>query len=385
MAGFTAECVPRTMTTMGRPKAALILTDDERKLLQSFARKRKAHAAMSLRAKIVLRCADGIDNIDVAEELGISNNTVGKWRKRFVEQRLDGLFDEPRVGRPRSVSDEDVARTVDATLHETPVGRTHWSTRSLSEKLDLSKDAISRIWKAFGLRPHRSENFSLSNDPQFIEKVRDIVGLYMCPPTNAVVLCVDEKSQMQALNRTQPLLPMTPGELERRTCTYERNGTTTLFAALEVASGRVISKTSPRHRSKEFRAFLKQIDRNVPKELDVHLILDNLATHKTKEVHDWLLRHSRFHLHFTPTYSSWLNLVESFFSIVQRRVSQRGVHRSVRELERDIRACIEAHNENPKPFVWTKSADEILESLKRYCLRAGAVRDEKKRRQKKGN
>lgn len=373
------------MAKMGRPKAVLTLTDDERKTLEGFVRRRKTHAALSQRAKIVLRCADGVDNVDVAEELGVTNNTVGKWRKRFVDRRLDGLLDEPRVGRPRSVDDEDVVRTIDATLHEDPVGRTHWSTRALGEKLGLSKDAVARIWKAFGLRPHRSESFSLSKDPQFVEKVRDIVGLYMCPPTNAVVLCVDEKSQMQALNRTQRMLPMTPGEVERRTCTYERNGTTTLFAALEIATGRVIGDTFRRHRSKEFCAFLNQVDRNVPDELDVHLVLDNLATHKTKKVHDWLVRHPRFHLHFTPTYSSWLNLVESFFSIVERRVTQRGVHRSVAELERDIRECLQAHNEDPKPFVWTKTADEIIESLKRYCQRASAVRAEKARRRRTRN
>lgn len=226
------------MANMGRPKAALTLTDEERETLKGFVRRRNAHAALSLRSKIVLRCADGVDNVDVAEELGVRNQTVGKWRKRFVERRLQGLLDEPRVGRPRSIADEDVVRTIDATLHEEPDGRTHWPTRSLSEHVGLSKDAIARIWKAYGLRPHRSESFSLSNDPQFIEKVRDVVGLYMCPPTNAVVLCVDEKSQMQALNRTQRLLPMTPGEVERRTCTYEQNGTTTLFAARRSPLGR---------------------------------------------------------------------------------------------------------------------------------------------------
>ena len=370
------------MTNMGRPKAALTLSQDEKETLKGWIRRRKTHAALSLRAKIVLRCATGAANIDVAEELCISNLTVGKWRRRFVDHRLAGLLDEPRVGRPRTITDEDVVRAIDTTLHEDPKGRTHWSTRALGKRLNMSKDTVARVWRAFGLRPHRSETFSLSNDPQFVEKVRDLVGLYMCPPTNALVLCVDEKSQMQALNRTQPLLPMTPSEAERRTCTYERNGTTTLFAALEIATGRVIGKTYRRHRSKEFCAFLNEIKRNVPDELDIHLILDNLATHKTAKVHKWLLRNPGFHLHFTPTYSSWLNLVESFFSIVERRVTKRGVHHSVNHLERDIRACLDAHNEDPMPFVWTKAADEILKNVKRYCERASAVRAEKQRRRK---
>lgn len=373
------------MTNMGRPKASLTLSQDEKDTLRSWVRRRTTSAALSLRASIVLRCATGADNIDVAEELGVSNLTIGKWRKRFVDRRLAGLLDEPRVGRPRTVSDEDVVRAINTTLHEAPKGRTHWSTRALGKQLGMSKDTVARVWRAFGLRPHRSESFSLSNDPQFVEKVRDIVGLYLCPPTNALVLCVDEKSQMQALNRTQPLLPMTPGEAERRTCTYERNGTTTLFAALEVATGRVIGKTYPRHRSKEFCSFLNEVKRNVPDDLDVHLILDNLATHKTARVHKWLLRNPRFHLHFTPTYSSWLNLVESFFSIVERRVTKRGVHHSVSELERDVRACLDAHNEDPKPFVWTKSADQILDGLRRYCERVTAVRVENQRRRKVRN
>lgn len=370
------------MAKIGRPKASLKLTKDERDTLQRWARRRKTGASLKLRARIVLKCASGKDNVDVAEDLGISNVTVGKWRGRFVKRRLDGLLDEPRVGRPRSVGDDEVERIIDSTLHDDPSGQTHWSTRVLADHLGLSKDAVARVWKAFGLRPHRSESFSLSTDPQFVEKVRDIVGLYMSPPTNAVVLCVDEKSQMQALNRMQPLLPMTPGEVERRTCTYERNGTTTLFAALEVATGHVIGKTFGRHRSKEFCSFLSEIDKNVPDDLDVHLVLDNLATHKTELVHKWLLKHPRFHLHFTPTYSSWLNLVESFFSIVERRVTKRGVHNSVKKLESDIRTFLDVHNKNPKPFVWTKPADQIFENLTRYCERAGAVRAEKQRRSK---
>lgn len=371
------------MANLGRRKALLTLSDEEKETLESWVRRRKTHAALSLRAGIVLKCATGADNIDVAQELSISNLTVGKWRKRFVERRLDGLLDEPRVGRPRTISDDKIVRAIDTTLHEDPEGRTHWSTRSLGRRLGLSKDAVARVWRAFGLRPHRADTFSLSTDPQFTEKVRDIVGLYMCPPTNALVLCVDEKSQIQALNRTQQLLPMTLAEVERKTCTYERNGTTTLFAALDVASGRVIGKTYRRHRSKEFRCFLNEIDRNVPDGLDVHLILDNLATHKTAKVHKWLLLHPRFKLHFTPTYSSWLNLVESFFSIVERRVTKRGVHGSVKHLERDITECLEVYNRNPSPFTWTKSADEILDSLSRYCERASATRAERRSRRAK--
>jgi len=311
--------------------------------------------------------AKGADNIDVAEELGVTPQTVGKWRRRFIANRLEGLLDEPRVGRPRTLLDDDVERIVDATLQRKPRGSTHWSCRSLGEDLGVSKDAVHRVWRAFGLRPDRAESFSLSKDPQFVEKVRDIVGLYMSPPDNALVLCVDEKSQMQALDRTQPLLPMVPGHAERRTNTYARHGTTSLFAALDIATGRVVGKTYRRHRSKEFRRFLDEIDHSVPDSLDVHLVMDNYATHKTPAVHRWLLRHPRFHVHFTPTSSSWLNLVESFFAIVARNVTRRGVHRSTLALENDIRTFLEEHNKRPKPFVWTKTADQILEGLKRYC------------------
>jgi len=370
------------MITMGRPKARLELTNDEREELRRLARRRTAGSATVLRARIVLKCATGADNQDVAEQLAISQQTVGKWRQRFVHKRLDGLFDEPRVGRPRTVTDEDVERIIDATLHEKPKGRTHWSSRTLAKALGVSPNSIRRAWKAFGLRPDRAETFSLSKDPQFVEKVRDIVGIYMSPPDNALVLCVDEKSQMQALDRTQPLLPMLPGHPERRTSTYARHGTTSLFAALDIATGRVIGKTYRRHRAKEFRKFLDAIDADVPEHLDVHLVMDNYATHKTESIQRWLIRRPRFHVHFTPTSSSWLNLVESFFSIVDRNVTRRGVHRSTRALEKDIRIFLEAHNEDPRPFIWTKTVDQILDSLKRYCTKAIEVRAERTRRSK---
>jgi len=368
------------MVKMGRPKAKVELTTEERKSLQRFARRRASGGAMVMRSKIVLRCATGADNLDVAEELCVSKDMVGKWRKRFIERRLEGLLDEPRVGRPRSVTDTAVERVIDRTLHDRPKKGTHWSTRSLSKELGLTQSAVGRIWKAFGLRPDRAESFSLSKDPQFIEKVRDIVGLYMAPPENALVLCVDEKSQMQALDRTQPLLPMIPGHPERRTNTYARHGTTSLFAALDIATGRVIGKTYRRHRSLEFCKFLDEIDQAVPDGLEVHLVMDNYATHKTDAVKRWLLRHPRYHVHFTPTTSSWLNLVESFFSIVDRDVTRRGVHRSTQALEKDVRAFLDANNEEPVPYKWTKTADQILDSLRRYCDKAGATREERTRR-----
>jgi transposase len=365
--------------------ATLELDEHEREELTRLARRRTVGAGTALRARIVLECAKDLENIEVAELLGISGHTVGKWRQRFVAARLDGLFDEPRSGRPRLVSDADVDRIVDTTLHEDPVAATHWSSRMLAKRLGVSSTAVLRVWRAFGLQPHRTESFSLSKDPLFVEKVRDVVGLYMSPPDNAVVLCVDEKSQMQALDRSQPLLPMQPAHPERRTATYSRHGTTSLFAALDIATGRVIGKTFRRHRAAEFIQFLGEIDRAVPDELDLHLVMDNYATHKTPKVQRWLLRHPRFHVHFTPTSSSWLNLVESFFSIVERRVTKRGVHRSQQALEKDVRAFLEAHNDDPKPFIWTKTADQILDSLKRYAAKAGALRAEKARRSKSRN
>lgn len=370
------------MVNMGRPKAALELTDDERNTLTRVAGRRTSSAAAVMRARIVLKCASGVENQHVAEELGVGQNMVCKWRKRFVEKRLEGLLDEPRVGRPRTVTDDIVERIIDNTLHETPRGSTHWSARRLAKQIDVSRDAILRVWRAFGLRPSRTESFSLSKDPQFIEKVRDVVGLYMSPPDNALVLCVDEKSQMQALDRSQPLLPMLPTHPERRTPTYERHGTTSLFAALDIATGQVIGKTFRRHRAIEFKQFLDEIDRAVPEGLDVHLVMDNYATHKTESIKRWLIRHPRFRFHFTPTSSSWLNLVESFFAMVDRNVGRRGVHRSVYRLEKALREFLDVHNGDSKPFVWTKTADQILDSLKRYCEKANLLRAERAKRAK---
>ena len=355
------------MAVMGRPKVPLVLTDEERDELNRLLRRRSTSQALALRARIVLRCSRLQCNSDVAEELGVSGHTVGKWRRRFVSDRLDGLYDEPRVGGPRTISDEFIEHLIQTTLSRKPKGATHWSTRSLGRELGISPASVSRIWRAFGLQPHRAESFSLSRDPQFVGKVRDIVGLYMKPPENALVLCVDEKSQIQALDRGQPILPMLFAHPERRTHNYERHGTTSLFAALDVATGRVIGKCYRRHRTKEFLSFLNLIDRSVPKNLDVHIVMDNYGTHKTDQVQRWLLRRPRFHVHFTPTSSSWLNLVESFFSLLSRRLLKRAVHRSTIALEKDIRVFLDVHNQDPSPYVWTKPADDILASLKRYC------------------
>lgn len=355
------------MVRMGRPKAKLVVSKKDRAQLESVVRRRTSPQSLVLRAQIVLHCAKGLDNCEVAEELGTTNHTVGKWRRRFVEGGFEGIFDAPRSGGPRSIDDEAVAKLIKRTLETSPKNATHWSTRSMAAATGVSHMSVARIWRAFGLKPHRMDSFSLSDDPFFIEKVRDVVGLYMRPPDNALVLCVDEKSQIQALDRSQPLLPMRPTVNARRTDRYIRHGTTTLFAALDVATGRVIGKCFRRHRAKEFIRFLKEIDANVPSDLDVHLILDNYATHKTPEVKRWLLRHPRFHLHFTPTKSSWLNLVETFFSLLSRRKIKRSAHRSTLALEKDIRDYLKTNNDEPEPYVWTKSADEILESLRRYC------------------
>jgi transposase len=352
---------------MGRPKARLEIDEQQRKQLMAIVRRTSSSQSHVLRARIVLECAEGLDNQDVAEDLGTTGQTVGKWRRRFIADGLEGLFDAPRLGAPRSVSDEHVATVIRKTLEESPKNATHWSTRSMGKQIGISPSSVSRIWRAFGLKPHRMDSFSLSGDPFFVEKVRDVVGLYMRPPDNALVLCVDEKSQIQALDRAQPMLPIRPTVNARQTDRYIRHGTTTLFAALDVATGRVIGKCFRRHRAKEFIRFLKQIDETVPEELDVHLILDNYATHKTPEVKRWLLRKPRFQLHFTPTKSSWLNLVESFFSLLSRRKLKRGVHRSTQALEKDIRGFLDGHNDDPVPYVWTKTADQILRSLERYC------------------
>lgn len=357
------------MTRRGTPVAELVLGDDERETLERWARRPKSSQALALRCRIVLACAEGGSNIEVAQRLGVNRMTVGKWRARFVEHRLDGLHDEPRPGGPRTIGDDDVERVIVMTLEQTPANATHWSTRSLATSTGMSQSAISRIWRAFGLKPHLVDNFKLSPDPLFIDKVRDLVGLYLNPPDAAVVLCVDEKSQIQALDRSAPVLPLIPGTPERRTHDYRRYGTTNLYAALDVASGNVIADLTPRHRAEEFRRFLNLIDHTVPAELDVHVIVDNSSTHKTPSIQRWLVRHPRFTMHFTPTYSSWLNLVERWFAELTDKWLRRGTHRSTRELVASIRTWIERWNDNPKPFVWHKTADEILTNLANYCER----------------
>jgi transposase len=358
------------MAGRGRPKAPLVLTDDERQTLQRWSRRAKSSQALALRCKIVLACAEGQTNQAVADQLGIWPQTVAKWRGRFVRGRLEGLSDEPRPGRPRTITDTQVEQVITKTLEEPPPNHdSHWSTRSMARATGMSQTAISRIWRAFGLKPHLVQTWKLSTDPQFIDKVRDIVGLYLDPPQAALVLCVDEKSQIQALDRTAPSLPLLPTTPARRTHDYVRNGTTSLFAALDVVSGKVISATHRRHRHQEFLKFLRTIDRSVPAGLDVHLVCDNYGTHKTPEIKRWLLRHPRFHLHLTPTYSSWLNLVERWFAELTTRKLRRSAHRSVAELEADLRAWIDAWNQDPRPFVWTKTADEILDSLAGYLQR----------------
>jgi transposase len=357
--------MPRT----GRPKAPLSLTEDEHDQLVRWSRRAKSAQALALRSRIVLACAEGADNKTVALKLGCTEATVGKWRRRFVAQRLDGLVDEPRPGAPRSISDEQVEQVLVATLERAPRNATHWSRASMAAETGLSESTIGRIWRAFGLKPHLVDTFKLSSDPQFIEKVRDVVGLYVDPPERALVLCVDEKSGIQALDRSAPMLPMMPGMPERRTHDYVRSGTTTLFAALDVASGAVIGSLHRRRRAVEFKKFLSKIDAEVPPELDIHLICDNLSTHKTAAIDKWLKAHPRFHMHFTPTSSSWLNQVERWFGLLTEKKLRRGVHTSVSALERDIRAWVEDWNADPRSFTWTKTADEILERLAAYIQR----------------
>jgi len=322
-----------------------------------------------MRSRIVLAAADGLGNTAIAAKLDIAVSSARRWRSRFVAERLDGLLDEPRPGRPRTVADEQVEAVITRTLESTPKNATHWSTRSLAAELGMSQSAVSRIWRAFGLQPHRQDSWKLSKDPQFIDKVRDVVGLYLNPPEAAVVLCVDEKSQIQALDRTAPIFPMMPGVPARATHDYKRNGTSSLYAALDIASGKVIGSLHARHRAIEFKNFLITIDRDVPAEFAVHVVLDNASTHKTPAVKRWLLAHPRFVLHFTPTSSSWLNLVERWFGELTTKKLQRGTHQSVRALNADIRGWIETWNDNPRPYVWTKTADQILESIARYCTR----------------
>jgi transposase len=350
----------------GRPTAQIILSDDERQTLQRWAQRPRSSQALALRCRIVLACADGLSNVAVGEQLGVHPVTVAKWRTRFAARRLQGLADEPRPGVPRSITDEQVEQVIVKTLEETPRDATHWSTRSMARATGMSQTAISRIWRAFGLKPHLVQTWKLSSDPQFIDKVRDICGLYLNPPEAAVVLCVDEKSQIQATERTAPVLPLMPGSPQRRSHDYTRHGTTNLYAALNLASGLVISQMTPRHRAIEFKKFLVRIDQAVPADLDVHVICDNSSAHKTPAIRRWLVTHPRFQLHFTPTYSSWLNLVERWFAELTSKWLKRGSHRSVPELTASIQAWIDTWNDEPRPFVWTKTADEILDRITRY-------------------
>ena len=354
---------------LGRRIPPLPLDGEERVSLEQLTRRQKTAQALALRARIVLACVSGKTNTAVAEELRVSKPTVGKWRRRFLERRLDGLLDEPRPGTPRKITDADVERVITLTLETTPRDATHWSTRSMAERSGFSRMTISRVWRAFALQPHRSETFKLSTDPLFIDKVRDVVGLYLNPPERALLLCVDEKTQVQALDRSQPLLPMRPGQVERRTHDYIRHGTTSLFAALDAKTGKVIGQCHKRHRSVEFRKFLDTIEASVPVDLDVHLIMDNYGTHKTALIRRWLAKRPRFHVHFTPTSASWLNLVERWFGLLTEKQLRRSVHLSVRDLEAAIYHYLDVTNESPKPFVWTKTADEILESVKRFGQR----------------
>jgi transposase len=358
----------------GRPKAQLILSAAEREQLEAWTRRRRTAQALALRSQIVLDCAGGALSKDVAKRLRCTPQTVCKWRNRFVQLRLDGLLDAPRPGAPRTIDDARVDKVIAMTLEQRPSNATHWSTRTMAQASGLSQTAVSRIWRTFGLQPHRQETFKLSTDPLFVAKTRDIVGLYLDPPTKAMVLCVDEKSQIQALDRTQPLLPLAPGIAERRTHDYERHGTTTLFAALDIATGEVIGQLHRRHRSNEFLQFLRTIESNVPQDLAVHLVMDNYGTHKTPKVRSWFARHPRFHIHFTPTSASWLNQVERWFSTLTTKQIRRGTHRSTRQLEDAIRSYLDQYNADPKPFVWTKSADDILASIERFCLRTSNSR-----------
>ncbi|MDQ6720696.1 MAG: IS630 family transposase [Candidatus Dormibacteraeota bacterium] len=351
------------------PKAPLTVSDEDRAELIRWTKRAKSSNGLAQRARIVLRCADELASSRVAAELRVTHHTVCKWRSRFIERGLAGLLDEPRPGAPRQVSDEQVETVLTQTLEAMPRDATHWSTRSMANASGLSHTTVRKIWTAFGLQPHRVDSFKLSNDPQFIAKVRDIVGLYLNPPDRAVVLCVDEKSQIQALDRTQPILPLAPGIPERRTHDYRRHGTTSLFAALDVATGKVIGEVHRRHRSTEFKRFLDRLELEVPAELEVHVVLDNYGTHKTPLIRDWLLRHSRFQVHYTPTYSSWINQVERWFATLTDKHLRRGTHRSTRELEDAIRLYLSIHNADPKPFVWVKTADQILASLRRFCER----------------
>ena len=345
------------------------LSEEERAALERWARRRSSAQALAQRSRVVLLAAQGLNNTQIAERLGVHRPMVRKWRGRFAEHRLDGLSDDPRPGQPRKITDEQVEEVIVKTLESAPKNATHWSTRSMAAEVGLTQTAVSKIWRTFGLKPHLQDSWKLSTDPQFIEKVRDVVGIYLNPPERAVVLCVDEKSGIQALDRTAPTLPMLPGTPERATHDYKRNGTSSLYAALDLTTGKVIGSLHGRHRAIEFKKFLQTLDREVPEDLEVHLVLDNSSTHKTPQIKDWLIAHPRFVLHFTPTSSSWLNLVERWFAELTNKKLRRSAHKSVRALNTDIRAWIETWNENPRPYVWTKTADQILESIANYCNR----------------
>lgn len=354
----------------GRPSARLIVSPSERATLEQWVRRRSTAQGLALRARIVLTCAASErTDVEIARELRVDRSTVGTWRRRFHRARLAGLLDEPRPGAPRRITDRMVEQVITETLETTPRDATHWSTRSMAKATGMSQSAIARIWKAFALQPQRVETFKLSKDPLFIDKVRDIVGLYLAPPDRALVLCVDEKSQIQALDRSAPVLPLRPGQAERRAHDYVRHGTTTLFAALDLKAGTVIGECHARHRAVEFRRFLDTIDAAVPGSLDVHLVLDNYATHKTAAIRRWFAKRPRYHIHFTPTSASWLNLVERWFAELTEKQIRRGVHRSTRELVAAIQHYLAVSNETPRPFVWHKTADEILASVARFCQR----------------
>jgi transposase len=360
-----------------RKASTINLTEDERDFLQRLVRRRKVALADAQRAEIILRSADGLNNCRIARVVGVTRETVRKWRGRFVRHRLDGLDDEPRCGTPRKIGDKRIEDIVTKTLESKPKDATHWSTRGMAKASGVSASTVHRIWRAFSLQPHRAETFKLSTDPQFVEKVRDIVGLYLDPPEKALVICVDEKSQIQALDRTQPLLPMRPGQIERRTHDYNRHGTTTLFAGLiaavtaetKIRAGTVIGTCMQRHRAQEFRKFLEEVERNVPDGLDVHVVMDNASSHKTKLIRNWFARRPHWHQHFTPTSSSWINQVERFFALVAEKQIKRGAHKSVKQLVAAIQTFITQHNKNPRPLRWTKSADDILASVERFCRR----------------
>jgi transposase len=361
------------MARTGRPKSEVVVSEDERAELVRLTRRAQVNRQIAFRARVVLACADRWSDTDVAKRHRTTNQTVGKWRRRFIEMRLDGLYDEPRVGAPRTISDEQVEAVIVRTLETKPKGETHWSTRSMAKKAGMSHAMVGKIWRTFGLKPHIARSFKMSPDPQLVDKVRDVVGLYMNPPSNAVVFSFDEKSQIQALERAQPILPMDLGQPERQTHNYIRNGTLDLFAALNVATGQVIARCKQKHRASDFVMFLQEIDERVEPELHVHVVLDNLSAHKAPPVHRWLLRHPRFHFHFTPTYSSWLNLVERFFGLLTEKALKRGSHTSIPQLREAILEYVGVHNENRKPFRWTKTADEILEKMRRFGLRAQQV------------